>query len=305
MLNIQKEIKIYCCIFLILQFLSSCKKDSNISPEIPISNEIIESIPTGLDTLKPSKRYLLENLPYGTNYLNTMDICLPENRNLNTPVIIFIHGGGWNTDDKFFFTNDLQQYTDSGFASISINYRLADTSLNIGMREILNDVDSALLFVINNSMKFKISSNRIGITGYSAGGHLALMASYSSYLKYNIKACASVAGPTDLIDSIQRTNISWFNDVIKNAVGTGLNTEHDTILYKKMSPFWNVNANSKPTLLIHGTQDGIVSVNNSIKLQQKLNNFFVYNSFFLLLNKDHGIWNDSRDKILQWFRLRL
>ena len=100
-----------------------------------------------------------------------MDLYLPPNSGKTTPVIINIHGGGWNKGVKesqsgfsIFFKN--------GFAVANIEYRLSGQATAPAAVE---DTRCALIYLIKNSKALNIDVNRIVIMGSSAGGHLALM----------------------------------------------------------------------------------------------------------------------------------
>src|SRR5690606_42163777 len=79
-------------------------------------------------SLDPTLYYQELNVSYGSDSDQTFDIYLPANRNLNTEVMILVHGGGWSAGDKSDM-KDFRDYIRSKFpnmAIVNINYRLAD-----------------------------------------------------------------------------------------------------------------------------------------------------------------------------------
>ncbi len=108
-----------------------------------------------------------------------MDIALPENRTTNTPLVILIHGGAWVLGDKSYFASDIQQFADAGIACATINYSFASNAKNIHHNEIVADIRKAVDFIASKSAELQISPDKFGLAGHSAGGHLALITSYT------------------------------------------------------------------------------------------------------------------------------
>ena len=61
--------------------------------------------------------------PAGADKLQTLDIYAPANAK-NLPVVVWIHGGGWQTGDKASVQVKPQAFQDHGFVFVSVNYRL-------------------------------------------------------------------------------------------------------------------------------------------------------------------------------------
>lgn len=157
-------------------------------------------------TIIPSCKYkktlpssTIRDVSYGPDKENTMDISLPENRTAATPVIILIHGGAWTGGDK----NDLsflrEYFSDRGFAVFSANYRLAAVE-GTGLKNILDDIGNAVEYVRNKSSYWTYSPGLMFIAGYSAGGHIALLYSFSSPPRSSVRGVISYCGLSDLTD---------------------------------------------------------------------------------------------------------
>ncbi len=88
-----------------------------------------------------------------------------------TPVYIDIHGGGFMYGYKELNRNFCTHLAQRGFAVFSVNYRLIPSTDFMGQ---LSDVLTALTWIKNHLDEYPVSSDRIFLTGDSAGGTLAL-----------------------------------------------------------------------------------------------------------------------------------
>jgi acetyl esterase/lipase len=163
-----------------------------------------------------------------------LDLYLPQKdiKKTSLPVFIFIHGGGFTGGDKGGVLDLCSKIADQGFAVVSINYRLtlkykkvsgASCSGNMSkglptngkFHPVLNeaicnasdDAISALKWVKDNASQYNLDTNKIVISGGSAGAMTALYVAYASKQKVlPIKAVVSLWG------GLENTNV-----ITKNA----------------------------------------------------------------------------------------
>jgi acetyl esterase/lipase len=246
------------------------------------------------------------NVSYGPDPLHTMDVALPKNRTVeNTPVVIFIHGGGWHHGDKYLCQTDMNITANYGLAAVSINYRLAYGSNPASSPDCSDDIRLAIDYIISQSATWEISPERFGLAGHSSGGHLAL---YTAYV-YNgdnvIKGCMAGAAPVDLWDSTQLAIPDMYT-YITTYVNQPI---QDSNMYKLASPYWVASYNEVPTLLIYGANDEYVPYTVGQKMKTKLDALGVENQFITLPGANH-IWtsdenNQTRLETIQWFQAHL
>ena len=185
-------------------------------------------------------------IQYGDDPQQRFDLYLPANRNSDTKILVFIHGGGWNTGDKADFTVILSALKGNEFAYANVNYRYANAALGITYEDQIADIRAALDLLITKSAEFVISPDQIIIAGHSAGGHLALYTAYNNNTDGAIKAAISLAGPTDLTaDHFLYT--PDLTPLVENMTGTTYLS--DTTAWINASPITFVNPSSPPTLL--------------------------------------------------------
>lgn len=219
------------------------------------------------------------NVSYGSHIRQVYDIYLPANRDTSTPVILMIHGGAWKAGQKedFNYYVNLIKAKWNSVAIVNMNYRLASNTDNIHHNEILADIGSVVNQINANQANYHISNN-IGVVGASAGGQLAMIYAY----KYNnnIKCVGNIFGPSIINDwSWYNTTNLWLGAYTGDVLTEYVGQPWDTTAYKAVSPFWNVNNNSQPTIIFHGNLDPIVPVYQSQWMNGKLNSLGVINQY--------------------------
>jgi len=109
------------------------------------------------------------NVPYGSHPRQVLDF-YPAASETPTPVVFYIHGGGWRGGDK---KTNPQVYLDNGISVVAINYRYVQNGVEEGVvppvKAPLSDAARALQFVRSKAQEWNLDKARIGATGGSAG----------------------------------------------------------------------------------------------------------------------------------------
>jgi acetyl esterase/lipase len=111
---------------------------------------------------------------YGSHERQVLDFYKAESKE-PTPVVFFIHGGGWTSGDKASAvkTLDVPRLMKEGISVVSINYRYTQMAQKEGVHPPvkwpLEDAARALQFVRSKSKEWNIDKKRIGACGGSAG----------------------------------------------------------------------------------------------------------------------------------------
>lgn len=94
------------------------------------------------------------------------------------PAVVLVHGGGWDQDSR---GGSLLPgwLAGRGYVVFDIDYRLA-TPTSPSWQQATGDVKCAVGWVNDHAARFGVDPERIGLLGSSAGGHLALLAAYST-----------------------------------------------------------------------------------------------------------------------------
>ncbi len=259
-------------ICLLILFTTACKK-KNPDPET---------------TYETSQEYNLQNISYGSDNQQKMDIYLPANRDSNTKVFVLIHGGGWSGGDKADFTyllNSLKTYYPD-HAIININYRLA-TEASPAYPKQINDIQAALTEI--SLEKYHVSS-QFFLFGASAGGHLSLLYAYSFDPDHHVKGICNTVGPSDLTDPNYLNN-PVYSSVYPVLVNGGAQNQSGV---EAVSPALHVTPASPPTISFYGDSDPLVPSTQMTRLHDALNANGVYNQATMYQGAGHGNWNQTQ-----------
>lgn len=227
------------------------------------------------------------NLVYGTavdytgsNVLLTLDAYYENSTRTNRPVVILTHGGGFGAGDKGytvaqgnFYPDMATAFATNGFVAFSINYRLWPGCSDGCTQEIdmaVEDVMSALSWIREHSTYYGIDATKVLIGGDSAGGGLAVNASYRSTNVNSFLGCISLWGGVP-------------------PYGTDVHPVNTC----------PITPQTPPTCMIHGTADTVVPYADSEILSSNLTAAAVYNELHPLAGYNHypvmvnGIYNTN------------
>ena len=114
----------------------------------------------------------------------TLNIFKPRNKKYNNnPVLLFVHGGNWNSGDKKLYGFFGRNFAKKGITTVIVGYTLSPKA---NYDDMAKEVAKAVEWTKNNIAKYNGNPNAIFLTGHSAGGHLvALVATNPKYLKDN------------------------------------------------------------------------------------------------------------------------
>jgi acetyl esterase/lipase len=199
----------------------------------------------------------ITNLPYveGGGPQQQLDLYMPTNQK-NVPLVVFIHGGGWEHGDKFgdsLNPNNLQLLWD-GYAMASVNYRLAPAAIWPAQ---IQDCKAAIRWLRANAHKYGYDANRIAVMGESAGGQLVAMLGTTTGSKIfdvgeNLDSSSDV---TCVVDLFGPTDFTVFEGKF-SFIGGSPKDHMD--LAKSASPINYVHGDQPPMLVVHGTADRLV-----------------------------------------------
>ena len=205
------------------------------------------------------------------------------------PLLVFIHGGGWHKGHRDDYRKYLIDFANKGYITATISYRFYERGV---FPAALSDVKCAIQWLSTHAKDYHIDRENIAIIGGSAGGHLSMMAAYTSgILEYDtlckqndkipkIKAVVNLYGPSDLTrpKAVNTSSvIGLIGDTYKNAPEK----------YLKASPMNYITNDDPPTLIFHGTIDELVPIEQSDILCEKLSEASVVNEYHRLKGWPH------------------
>jgi arylformamidase len=110
---------------------------------------------------------------------NRLDLFVPRRTSAPRPVVVYVHGGGWQTGDKRRIGHKARLFTRAGYLFASVNYRLSPPVRGLPATDRVrfpdhpHDVGEALGWLTRNVRRFGGDADRLVLIGHSAGAHLA------------------------------------------------------------------------------------------------------------------------------------
>ncbi|HZX59230.1 MAG TPA: alpha/beta hydrolase, partial [Mucilaginibacter sp.] len=150
---------------------------------IVFSSRIFAQSSNPVKEIFPQGTIMYGNIPYANDTLkkHLLDIYLPSTGKSSYPVVIWIHGGAWMSNDKYadmgYMRNTVKGFIDSGYAVASIDYRWSTMAIFPAQ---IQDCNQAVEFLYRNAAKYKLNNGKIALIGFSAGGHLASLLALSN-----------------------------------------------------------------------------------------------------------------------------
>ncbi len=206
--------------------------------------------------------------------LTSLDIYAPKNAK-NAPVMIMIHGGGWQNGDKLnrgLITNKISFFNTNGVIFVSINYRLSPAVKHPAHIE---DVAEAVAWVSDNIKKYGGDKDKIFVMGHSAGAHLAALVATDERRLIAHKKDLSVIKGVILLDGAgydiptQMKGLEFFGGMLNTMYENAFTLDEN--VQKDASPIFQIKPKTKiPPFLIFTAGGRIASVNQSKKLAEAL-----------------------------------
>jgi len=258
----------------------------------------------------------LTDIPYASLHeRNKLDIYLPENAARPYPVVVWIHGGGWESGDKNTAAPFAELLLPHGFAVVGVGYRLSGDAIFPAQ---IHDCKAAIRWIRANAATYNFDPNRIGAWGASAGGHLASLLGTTGGLVGNegmvggnlsfssrVQAVVDFFGPTDFtqMSKFSLTNALFDHDAADSPesllIGGAIQQNRDKAA--KASPLTYVSSDDPPFLILHGNQDNLVPYQQSELLRDALQRARVPVTFKIIPGAGHGFGGPDIDRQLTEF----
>jgi len=234
-----------------------------------------------------------------------------------TPVVIYIHGGGWRQGDKrpnektFRVESEIlgalkTAMQSAGVAVVSINYRLSDVAAYTAQ---VDDVTRAVQFVRHQAGKWRLDARRVAVFGASAGAHLALWIGLHpdranpkssdpvERESTRVRCIVNYYGVTDF-HLVQQHPDAYRIPAFRQLFGYTEKDPLSSLTEEQMdaaSPVSYIKHDSAPVFTAHGTGDMVVPVEQAEVLIAKLKQNGVATENFLLPGGNHGLSNPRPD----------
>lgn len=253
------------------------------------AQEIITLYPSSVPNSKPSAIKESGTGIYKDVTVPTLEYFKPNADKASGAAIIIVPGGGYSVvvyDGEGVST--AKALAAKGIAAFVLKYRLPNdavmTDKKIGP---LQDAQQAIKLVRDNAEKWGLDKNKIGIMGFSAGGHLASTAATHFEKPYiENKENTSLRPDFQILvyPVISMTNALTHTGSRDNLLEKNPSDEDVNLFSNELQ----VQVNTPPTYLTHTADDKVVDVDNSIVYFEKLRNHKVPVEMHIYPKGDHG-----------------
>lgn len=238
-----------------------------------------------LATVKPGEE--IRDVPYCGGQL--MDLYQPRKiKYEKSPTVLYLHGGGWTMNDKASEPDQLamiDNLRDEGYVVASINYRKVPDGF---FPDAVRDSHCAVRFLKAQAGTYQLDHQKIALYGFSAGGYLAAMVGVSadnpsfmngeySDQSSQVQAVVTLAGIFDFEQGLTEGNRERIDRFLNGA-------DRDT-----SDVISHVDSDSPPYLLLHGSHDQFVPLDQDELLEAALKERGVSLTRKVITNADHGL----------------
>jgi len=220
------------------------------------------------------------------------------NTNSAAACVIICPGGGYGILASGHEGSDVAKFFNSiGVHALVLKYRIPSDENQVDKKIApLQDAQRAIFLVRQHAIDWRVDPNKIGIMGFSAGGHLAASLA-THYDDRKIEADKSISFRPDF--QILGYPVISFGNIGHGGSRNNLlgkDTTAENIGY--FSNELHINKNSPPAFLVHAKDDGAVSIKNSIQYHERLISSGVESTIFIYEEGGHGFGmeNDTDDK---------
>ncbi|QNR83704.1 alpha/beta hydrolase [Pedobacter riviphilus] len=226
----------------------------------------------------------------------------PKNIATGTAVIICPGGGYGALAFSHEGTDVAKRFNAIGVTAFVLKYRLPSDQIMVDKTYgPLQDAQQAIYLIRKNAKKYGIKANRIGIMGFSAGGHFAstLVAHYNDLKITDPEKIALRPNFAVLIYPVISFEESVHTGTMKNLLGPN---PADSLKHY-FSANKNVNKKTPPTFLVHAKDDKTVPYENSVLMNEALKKNKVDTDIYLYEKGGHGFGLINKTSDVDWFNL--
>jgi len=220
---------------------------------------------------------------YGARQLK-LDIYRPPSAKL-LPGILVIRGGGWRQGDKAGFATIARNLAAKGFVTACIEYRVLP---DVQFPDPIYDTKAAVRWMRAEGKPYGVATDKIGVIGASAGGHLVALLGTSGKVS-KLEGEGGHSGVSSRVQAVVALAPVTDFTGMPNAVRTLFQENGD--LAASYSPVTYISKDSAPILLIHGDADKTVPIAQSQVMLERCQKAGVRAELITMKGAPHGFWH--------------
>lgn len=265
------------------------------------------TIPNAKATTLQEDKSLPQNGMYSKVLTPTLEMYLPEKENASGAAVIICPGGGYSVIVyQGEGISNAKEMAKNGVAAFVLKYRLPNDSTQLDKSIApLQDAQQAIKMVRERAGEWGIDVNKIGIMGFSAGGHLAATEA-THFTKALIENTKSTSLRPDfqilVYPVISMQDSLTHGDSRRKLLGAHPTKEQMDLFSNELQ----VDKNTPPAYLTHAADDVAVDVDNSIAYFEQLRHSKVPVEMHIYPKGGHGFIFRQKgwmEPLLQWMKL--
>ena len=243
-----------------------------------------------------------------------LNLARPKEGSGPFPAVLCVHGGGFRAGNREGHSRRCLALASRGFVAVTADYRLAP---KYPFPAAVYDVKAAVRWLRANAARYHIDPDRIGVTGDSAGGHLAYFLGVTGGVQEfegdsgnagfasRVACVVSNYGPSDFTQSYGKSVDAA--EVLPLFFGGNLEQARQKHIIG--SPLNWVTPDAAPTLIVHGTDDKYVAYEQAVWMRDRLAACGVEAELLTLPGAGHGFKGEDAQKaeaaLLEFFEKHL
>ena len=287
----------------VLQLFPSCFESIDALKKVYDTNAVVDAEYHGQE---------LKDLRYGDGEREIYDLYLPEDITdpKATHLILFIHGGSWQSGDKKDGQYWCRNLASKGYTTASISYNLKTKKTDTNIVLVNSQVRAAVGAIKAKCAELGITLVDMATNGFSAGACQAMLYGWDTESQYPglpVKFIIQQSGPTTIEPAVWRNG--EIHPIMLNSTGLDGSAKGDAewisqfcgetvteemvkdgsaeAFWKKVSPYTYITDSSVPVVFAYGVLDGIVPPASRIILEQALQNHSVQYTCLIYENSGH------------------
>ncbi|AWG21839.1 esterase [Flavobacterium faecale] len=252
----------------------------------------------------------IKDEPYLTTTINAdenapkLNVFVPRNSKEDAPILIFVHGGYWNSGRKGTYDLMGRNFASKGIVTIIPDYTLSPMA---NYDEMTKQVAAVINWTKANAKNYKGNPKQIFVTGHSAGGHLAALAVMNP--KYGIAKntisgiILNDAAGLDMHDYLQKYPPTTDHDYLATWTNDPKN-------WKDASPIYFIDKDTPPIMMYVGkkTYPSITESNAAFlkvlhKVQPNVQPIFLDKEHVPMVTQYFKPWSDRYDEVIDFITL--
>ncbi len=230
----------------------------------------------------------------------TLTLYVPPKGKSNGTSVIICPGGGYSILAASHEGSDVaKEFNKMGVTAFVLKYRIPNDKAQIDKSIApLQDAQQAIRVIRKDAIKYGINPNRIGIMGFSAGGHLAATASTHFFKPVGENADETNVRPDFSILIYPVISFKEFGH--KGSANQLVGTNPTTEMIELYSNETQVTKETPPVFLVHAGDDNAVPVKNSLMYYEACQKKGVSASIVIYPKGGHGFGMNNKSTKEKW-----